>query len=105
MVSAAEIIGGATAFGTALFQQTFGSGAAPRQDAELSALASSVGLSPADLLARIESGAAGDLLDRNLRDALEAGAFGVPSFVVEDGALFWGQDRMTLLAHHLQNAT
>lgn len=38
---------------------------------------------------------------KNVTDALEAGAFGVPTFVTEDGQLFWGQDRFPLLRHHL----
>ena len=42
------------------------------------------------------------VLERNLDATLAAGAFGVPSFVVEDGELFWGQDRLPLLVHHLK---
>jgi 2-hydroxychromene-2-carboxylate isomerase len=35
-----------------------------------------------------------------LAEALAAGVFGVPSFVVGD-RLFWGNDRLPLLRHHL----
>jgi 2-hydroxychromene-2-carboxylate isomerase len=38
---------------------------------------------------------------QTLLDALAAGAFGVPSFLVDDGELFWGQDRLVLLRTHL----
>ena len=38
---------------------------------------------------------------RNLEDAVAAGVFGAPSFVTEDGAVFWGQDRLDDLADHL----
>lgn len=38
---------------------------------------------------------------RNLEHAVLAGVFGAPSFVTEDGALFWGQDRLADLDDHL----
>jgi 2-hydroxychromene-2-carboxylate isomerase len=38
--------------------------------------------------------------EQSISDALAAGAFGVPSFVV-DGELFWGQDRLPLLRRQL----
>lgn len=41
-----------------------------------------------------------EIYPRNLEDAVEAGVFGVPFFVVE-GARFWGQDRLDFLAEHL----
>ena len=31
---------------------------------------------------------------QNLEDAVNAGAFGAPFYVVDDGARFWGQDRL-----------
>jgi 2-hydroxychromene-2-carboxylate isomerase len=41
-----------------------------------------------------------EIYPRNLEDAVEAGVFGVPFFVVGD-ARFWGQDRLDFLAEHL----
>lgn len=41
-----------------------------------------------------------EIYPRNLEDAIEAGVFGVPFFVVGD-AKFWGQDRLEFLADHL----
>lgn len=39
---------------------------------------------------------------RNLEQAVEAGAFGVPFYVVrESGQKFWGQDRLDFLDRHL----
>ena len=39
---------------------------------------------------------------RNLEDAVAAGVFGAPFYVVrETGQKFWGQDRLTFLADHL----
>ncbi|KPA20971.1 2-hydroxychromene-2-carboxylate isomerase [Shimia sp. SK013] len=38
---------------------------------------------------------------KNLEDAVAAGAFGAPFYVVDDGARFWGQDRLEDLDLHL----
>ena len=38
---------------------------------------------------------------RNLEDAVNAGAFGAPFYVVDSGARFWGQDRLDDLDAHL----
>ncbi|MGR3838934.1 MAG: 2-hydroxychromene-2-carboxylate isomerase [Cognatishimia sp.] len=38
---------------------------------------------------------------QNLEDAVNAGAFGAPFYVVDDGARFWGQDRLDDLDLHL----
>lgn len=38
---------------------------------------------------------------RNLDEAVEAGAFGAPFYIVDDGARFWGQDRIEDLDLHL----
>mgnify|MGYP001951910640 CR=1 FL=1 len=37
----------------------------------------------------------------NLEDAVNAGVFGAPFFVTDDGARFWGQDRIDALDRHL----
>jgi 2-hydroxychromene-2-carboxylate isomerase len=37
----------------------------------------------------------------NLEHAVEAGAFGAPFFIVDDGQRFWGQDRLADLDAHL----
>nr|WP_319948997.1 2-hydroxychromene-2-carboxylate isomerase [uncultured Shimia sp.] len=42
---------------------------------------------------------------RNLEDAVEAGAFGAPFYVTDDGARFWGQDRLVYLDQHLADAS
>ncbi|MGR3387162.1 MAG: DsbA family protein, partial [Paracoccus sp. (in: a-proteobacteria)] len=42
---------------------------------------------------------------RNLEQAVEAGAFGAPFYVVpETGQRFWGQDRLDFLDRHLATA-
>lgn len=37
----------------------------------------------------------------NLEEAVGRGVFGAPFFVSDDGARFWGQDRIADLAAHL----
>ncbi|MFY0636109.1 MAG: 2-hydroxychromene-2-carboxylate isomerase [Vannielia sp.] len=39
---------------------------------------------------------------KNLDEAVEKGAFGAPFYVVDDGALFWGHDRLDDLEAHLK---
>lgn len=53
------------------------------------------GLADSGLLAGAETYAA------NLERAVEAGVFGVPFFVCDDGARFFGQDRLDQLDRHL----
>jgi 2-hydroxychromene-2-carboxylate isomerase len=38
---------------------------------------------------------------RNTEDAVAAGAFGSPFYITDDGAKFWGQDRLDFLDRHL----
>lgn len=49
------------------------------------------------------AGETGAIYAANLAAALAAGAFGVPTFVAPDGAVFWGKDRLPLLIHHLKS--
>lgn len=44
---------------------------------------------------------AADTYARNLTEAIDAGAFGAPFFVVETGQHFWGHDRLDDLDAHL----
>ncbi|MEO0481081.1 MAG: DsbA family protein [Planctomycetota bacterium] len=45
----------------------------------------------------VGSSTAKELVKANTAEALEAGAFGVPSFVTPDGLVFWGQDQLDRL--------
>lgn len=38
---------------------------------------------------------------RNTEDAVAAGVFGSPFYITDDGAKFWGQDRLDFLDRHL----
>jgi 2-hydroxychromene-2-carboxylate isomerase len=100
---AAELLGGGTAFGAAVLHSAFGLGTPANTEIQLAATAENVGVSASRMSDLIADGSAEQAHEQNLRDALAAGAFGVPTFVVvDDGEVFWGQDRIPLLAHHLR---
>ncbi len=61
--------------------------------------AASAGFDPALADSGLLAGA--ETYARNLEEAVEAGAFGAPFYVVDDGARFWGQDRLEDLDLHL----
>ncbi|MFG1477156.1 2-hydroxychromene-2-carboxylate isomerase [Xanthobacter sp. V4C-4] len=63
-------------------------------------LADGVGLDGAGLVARSDSVAATEQVARNTADAIAAGVFGSPSYIV-DGALYFGQDRLDFVASRL----
>jgi len=74
--------------------------------ATLSAAAARAGLDAAALRAAGPSDAELDALhEQYTREALAAGVFGAPSFVLPSGEIFWGQDRLDLLERALQQVT
>ncbi|MEO8112796.1 MAG: DsbA family protein [Phenylobacterium sp.] len=102
--AAAEVMGSAEAFARALYARTYGEGRPPDDDRALAEVAAGAGLSAPEFLMALESPASSETYSRNLEAALAARAFGVPSFLTADGALFWGQDRLPLLVDHLKAA-
>lgn len=98
---AAALLGGGAAFGAAALDAVFGRGTSPQSPAELAAIATTARLPVDSLTELLRTGAAERAHEQNITDALSAGAFGVPTFITDDGELFWGQDRVPLLAHHL----
>jgi len=68
----------------------------------LAALLAECGLSP-DRLAQSYSQAVQERYEANTEQAIQAGVFGAPSYVI-DGELFWGQDRLDFVARKLQAA-
>jgi 2-hydroxychromene-2-carboxylate isomerase len=98
---AAARLGDVSAYSRALFVFAFGLGAKAIDDGDLVRLAQEVGLDGKRLLTLIDDPETEALHQRTIEDAVDAGAFGVPTFVV-DGEVFWGNDRLVLLQHHLQ---
>ena len=70
-------------------------------EATLGRLAAASGL-PAAILHRARSADVAARYEANLQAAIEAGAFGAPTYVL-DGEAFWGQDRLELLAEALES--
>lgn len=70
--------------------------------AVLAQLLSEQGL-PAQALEKAQSQAVQECYERYTLEAIEAGVFGAPSYVV-NGEIFWGQDRLDFLERRLQQA-
>jgi 2-hydroxychromene-2-carboxylate isomerase len=62
----------------------------------ITAILASLGLPAKDLLVQSKSDATAATYDSNVAEALKAGAFGSPTYVVA-GEPFWGQDRLDML--------
>lgn len=97
---AADRLGAVAAFTHDLYGAVFGLGPPPTRDVDLVALAEKSGLDGAAFLRAIGEDETQRRHDQNIADALAAGVFGVPSFVVE-GDLYWGNDRLVLLRDRL----
>jgi 2-hydroxychromene-2-carboxylate isomerase len=97
---AAARVGDVAAYSRRLFDAAFGSGAQVLTDHDLARLADEAGLDGKRLVSLIDDKETAALHQRTISAAVEAGAFGVPTFVV-DGEVFWGNDRLILLQHHL----
>jgi len=70
--------------------------------ATVTRLADEAGLPGAAIVAQATSGEVGAIYDQNRQDAITAGVFGSPAWVL-DGEVFWGQDRIELLADALKS--
>ena len=74
--------------------------------AVMAAAAQRAGLDAAALRANGPSDAELDALyEQYTQDALKAGVFGAPSYVLPSGEIFWGQDRLELLERALKMQT
>ena len=69
------------------------------QDDVVGACLEKCGLDPA--LADKDMLTSADTFAKNLEDAVSAGVFGAPFFVVDSGQVFWGEDRIDDLEAHL----
>ncbi|HVY99889.1 MAG TPA: DsbA family protein [Dongiaceae bacterium] len=88
------------AYSRALFALAFERGARAIDDAALRAAADSAGLDAARLIRDIDAEETAARHHATIEAALAAGVFGVPSFVIGT-QMYWGNDRIALLRHHL----
>src|SRR3954468_17317428 len=71
--------------------------------AAVASAAQRAGLDAAELRANAPSDTELDALHEQFtREAVAAGVFGAPSFVLASGEIFWGQDRLELLERALK---
>lgn len=84
----------------ALADACWSAGRALTEPSVLAEVVAAAGLDASDLARRTADPAVKERLRRNTEQALQAGVFGVPTFVYE-GELFWGHDRMEHLARRI----
>jgi 2-hydroxychromene-2-carboxylate isomerase len=73
--------------------------------AAVASAAQRAGLDAAELRANVPPDAELDALHEQFtKEAIAAGVFGAPSFVLPSGEIFWGQDRLELLERALKKA-
>ncbi len=58
------------------------------------------GFDASSIISKAKADETGAILNRNSKEAVAAGALGVPSYVL-NGEVFWGQDRIELIDHAL----
>ena len=88
------------AYSRLLFRHAYDEGTRAFGDATLVALAQVAGLDGDRLIAEIDAPETQARHHATLEAARSVGVFGVPSFVIA-GEVFWGNDRIVLLRHHL----
>lgn len=69
------------------------------EDAVIGDCLRAAGFDPSLTTSGLLSGA--ETYARNLEEAVEAGVFGAPFYICDDGEKFWGQDRLDALEAHL----
>lgn len=98
---AAGSLGAVRPYSRALFGAIFVEGIPRIDEKECARRAEVVGLEKGVFLRQLRSSETDERLEQTARQAYSAGAFGVPTFVVGD-EVFWGNDRLVLLRHHLE---
>jgi len=84
-------------FSRAAFERNFLDGSGLGTEADLRAVAETVGLDPDHVLAEVRRPAIKEKLKLETESAIRAGVFGVPTVVVGE-ELFWGDDRLAAAA-------
>lgn len=97
---AGQKLGAGPGYIHALFHLMFAGDVWPFDLPEVLDIGAAHGLSRDALRARISAPETANHLTENAKSAVAEGAFGVPSFVYR-GKLFFGNDRLTLLKHHI----
>jgi 2-hydroxychromene-2-carboxylate isomerase len=98
---AAEVQGALRRYCEAMFETVFANNESIDAEACVG-IASRIGLHARLFRNAMSSSAVEQSVTRNARRAFERGAFGVPTFFIDD-RMFWGNDRLVLLEHYLSH--
>lgn len=85
----------------AIFRHIWGEGNDGQDPESLTALAASLGVD--DLEAKVSDPAVKAQLRANTEEAIARGVFGVPTFVVDDEEIFWGEDVTEMMVDYLND--
>jgi 2-hydroxychromene-2-carboxylate isomerase len=85
----------------AIFHHIWGEGNDGQDPESLTALAASLGVD--DLEAKVSDPAVKAQLRANTEEATARGVFGVPTFVVDDEEIFWGEDVTEMMVDYLND--
>jgi 2-hydroxychromene-2-carboxylate isomerase len=99
---AARRFGKVAAYSRLLFAAMFQDSVTKIDDRECISRAELCGINAVDFQIALTEIETADRLNTNLDRAIDAGVFGVPTFIV-NGELFWGNDRLILLRHYLDS--
>jgi len=98
---AAEVQGALRRYCEAMFEAVFVNNESIDAEACV-AIASRIGVDASLFRDAMSSSAVDQSVTTNARRAFERGAFGVPTFLIDD-RMFWGNDRLVLLEHYLSH--
>jgi 2-hydroxychromene-2-carboxylate isomerase len=89
-----EAEGWAASFSRAVFRRQFGEGSSLQDQVMLTAALADAGLEVNEQIRRTSTPEIKQLLITRGEEAQVLGIFGAPTFITEDGELFWGDDRL-----------
>ena len=98
--TAGQLLGAGSDFLLAIASAVFGSGRWPLDEELRGELAREHGLDAGAFASELASERVAAAVASSARDALERGAFGVPTFFIGP-RMFWGNDRLVLVRHAL----
>jgi 2-hydroxychromene-2-carboxylate isomerase len=97
---AADVLGAVRPYSESMFSAIFAEGLPEIGEEECLERAEATGLSREAFARELASPEPERRLAETVGEARSAGAFGVPTFVVDD-RMFWGNDRLVLVRHYL----
>ncbi len=99
--TAAKKFGKVEEYSRLLFAAMFQKSLTKIEEQECTMYAEKCGISARDFHNAFRAQDTVDRLNKTINNALDVGVFGVPTFIAGN-ELFWGNDRLILLSHHLK---